>query len=306
MIGIGEIGYSIGKNMLSNEDRLGSLSATPDLLENKIGVKQVARKDSHEETSDLALSAVQKLFNTTTIRPEEIECLILITQNPDGYGLPHTSAILHHKAGLPPTCAAFDISLGCSGFVYGLSVISAFMEANGMTRGLLVTADPYSKIVDDSDRNTTMLFGDGATATLITDEPIWSIGKMDFGTQGDLQNALEVTPERILFMNGRAVFNFCAQGVPKSIQRTLDKNNLSLDEIDLLALHQGSKFIVDTIGRRLGVAEKTPFLAADYGNTVSSSIPIILADNVPKTAKSVLISGFGVGLSCATTVLQRV
>jgi len=306
MTGIGKIAYSIGKNTLSNMDRLESLAATTSLLENKIGVKQVARKENHEETSDLALAAVQKLFNISTINPEEIECLILITQNPDGYGLPHTSAILHQKAGLPPSCAAFDVSLGCSGFVYGLSVVSAFMEANGMTRGLLVTADPYSKIVDESDRNTSLLFGDGATATLMTDEPIWSIGKMDFTTQGDLKNALEVTSERKLFMNGRAVFNFCAQGVPKSIQRTLDKNNLTLDEIDMLALHQGSKFIVDTIGRRLGVAEKTPFLASDYGNTVSSSIPIILADNVPKTAKYVLISGFGVGLSCATTVLQRV
>jgi 3-oxoacyl-[acyl-carrier-protein] synthase-3 len=121
-----------------------------------------------------------------------------------------------------------------------------------------------------------------------------------------LQNALEVTADRKLYMNGRAVFNFCALGVPKSIQRSLEKNNLTLDEIDFLALHQGSKFIVDTIGRRLGVAEKTPFLAADYGNTVSSSIPIILAEKAPKTAKYILISGFGVGLSCATTVLQRV
>jgi len=306
MIGIGEIAYVIGENSLSNRDRLESLEATSDLLENKIGVMTVARKAADMETSDLALAAVRKLFDSGAVKPEEIECLILVTQNPDGYGLPHTSAILHEKAGLSPACAAFDISLGCSGFVYGLSVISAFMGANGMTRGILVTADPYSKVVDDHDRNTTLLFGDAAAATLMTDTPKWNIGKMDFGTQGSLHSALEISNERHLSMNGRTVFNFCAQNVPTSINKTLDKNNLTLDDIDLLVLHQGSKFIVETIGRRLGATEKTPFLAADYGNTVSSSIPIILAGGAPKEARRILISGFGVGLSWATTIIERV
>ena len=302
MIGITAIGYVLGEDRIDNAARG---IATPDLLEDKIGVRQIARmKDI--ETSDLAVAAVGALQAQHAFDMQDVECLIVITQNPDGFGLPHCSAIVHDKLGLPETCAAFDISLGCSGFVYGLSAITAFIEQNGMTTGLLVTADPYSKVIDDEDRNTSLLFGDGAAATLITDRPVWRAGEYVFGTAGKHRNALKVNDARKREMNGRTVFTFSATAVPPAIEKTLADNGLTIDDIDCVLLHQGSKFIVDTIAKRLGAEEKTGFHAGEYGNTVSSSIPILLARNVPDDANCVLLSGFGVGLSMGCTVLKRV
>ena len=302
MIGITAIGYVLGSRRIDNAARN---VAEPELLEQKIGVRQIARR-TDEDTSDLAVSAVKDLQKRHPFDAEKIECLVVVTQNPDGFGLPHTAAIVHDKLGLPETCAAFDISLGCSGFVYGLSIITSFMEQNAMTTGLLVTSDPYSKVVDDDDRNTSLLFGDGAAATLVTDSPVWHAGRYVFGTAGKHRQALHVNDDRTLVMNGRTVFTFSATAVPPAITRTLAVNDVSLDDVDCFLLHQGSKYIVDTIAKRLGVTDRTAFHAGDYGNTVSSSLPILLADVVPDDAETILISGFGVGLSLGCTILRRV
>lgn len=302
MIGITAIGYVLGSERIDNAARN---IAEPELLEQKIGVRQIARRVD-EDTSDLAVAAVNDLQQRHPFDAEKIECLVVVTQNPDGFGLPHTSAIVHDKLGLSESCAAFDISLGCSGFVYGLSVITAFMEQNGMATGLLVTSDPYSKVVDDNDRNTSLLFGDGAAATLLTDNPVWHAGRYVFGTAGKHRQALHVNEDRTLVMNGRTVFTFSATAIPPAITRTLALNNISLDDVDCFLLHQGSKYIVDTIAKRLGVTDRTAFHAGDYGNTVSSSLPILLADVVPDDAETILISGFGVGLSLGCTILRRV
>ena len=302
MIGITAIGYVLGSRRIDNAARD---IAEPELLEQKIGVRQISRRTG-EDTSDLAVAAVKDLQKRHPFDAGKIECLVVVTQNPDGFGLPHTAAIVHDKLGLPETCAAFDISLGCSGFVYGLSIITSFMEQNGMTTGLLVTSDPYSKVVDDDDRNTSLLFGDGAAATLVTDNPVWCAGRYVFGTAGKHRLALHVNEDRTLVMNGRTVFTFSATAVPPAITRTMAANDVSLDDVDCFLLHQGSKYIVETITKRLGVTDRTAFHAGDYGNTVSSSLPILLADVVPDDAETILISGFGVGLSLGCTILRRV
>jgi 3-oxoacyl-[acyl-carrier-protein] synthase III len=304
MIGISYIAYEIADRKVSNLDRADELDASEDFIRDKIGMINTARKPEDWETSDLGVAAAEKAIRGADIDPVDIDCLIVVTQNPDGNGLPHTSAIVHKKLRLSENCAAFDISLGCSGYVYALSIISSFMTANELNCGLLITADPYSKIVNEHDRNTAMLFGDAASATIMTQGPIWRLGNFDFGTKGELHDALEIDDSGKLFMNGRAIFNFSATGVPKSIQRCLERNATTVDEIDLFVLHQGSKFIVDTIGRRINAAEKTPFLAAEYGNAVSSSIPIILADIDGTSQRRIVISGFGVGLSWGTALLE--
>lgn len=305
MIGIGPIACEIPDHRISNLERAGQFAASESFLREKVGVLEVTRKSAEQETSDLCVGAARRLFNLGAVEREDIECVVVVTQNPDGHGLPHTAAIVQSKLGLPERCATFDISLGCSGYVAGLSVVSAFMTTNSMRRGLLFTADPYSKVIDDSDRDTALLFGDAATATLMSDKPIWRLGQFDFGTRGDLHDALMVNGGGKLSMKGRTVFTFSATSVPPSISRTLERNRLALADIDRIILHQGSKFIVDTIGHRIAASEKTRFYAADYGNTVSSSIPIILAQDLSDADHRVLISGFGVGLSWATTILER-
>jgi 3-oxoacyl-[acyl-carrier-protein] synthase-3 len=306
MIGLAQIACHVPDQRIDNIELARGLGTSDTLLRDKIGFLRTARKDKGVETSDLCVEAVKRLLAVTGLDSQRIECLVVVTQNPDGRGLPHTSAIVHGKLGLSGRCAAFDISLGCSGFVYGLATVSALMAANGMTRGVLATADPYSKIIDSEDRDTVILFGDAAAAALLSDQPLWRIGRTDFGTLGQQRDGLAVSAGGKLVMNGRAVFNFSATEIPPSIRRTLAANSLELHDIDRFILHQGSRFIVDTIARRLEIEDRTPFCAQDYGNLVSSSIPVALADAVNESDRQVLISGFGVGLSFATTVLSRV
>lgn len=277
-----------------------------DFLDKKTGYRRLARKAPEQDTSDLAAHAVQPLFDTRPWLRERIGLLVVVTQNPDVRGLPHTAAILHAKLGLGPAVAAFDISLGCSGWVYGLSLAAAFMEANAIDHGLLVTADPYSKVLDPADKNTALLFGDAATATLLGREAVrWNLGKFVFGTDGSKADHLRVDAQGRLSMNGTAVFTFSATRVPECIRQTLLRNDLTLDEVDRVLLHQGSRYIVDTIGTRIGAPEKTPFDANDIGNVVSSTLPLLLGSGRFDTDRRVLVCGFGVGLSWAASVLTH-
>lgn len=307
MIGIESIGTYIPVGRIDNRQRMEQFEVDEAFLINKTGMLRLAVKEEHEETSDLCCKAFEDLRRKTAVSTDELECIVVCTQNPDAYGLPHTSSIVHAKLDLRESCAAFDISLGCSGFVYGLSVIQGFMQANGFQKGVLFTADPYSKIIDERDKNTSLLFGDGATATLISTAPAWRTGKFIFGSQGQAGTSIRV--ERSsgkLSMNGRAVFSFSATMVPKNIAAMLASNGLTVEEIDCFALHQGSRYIIETIRQRLGVdGSKVPFAATDYGNTVSSSIPLILSQVSPDLQR-IVIAGFGVGLSWASTVLCKV
>jgi len=307
MLGIQTIASYVPNGRQSNIDSstLAAFDIKEDFVRNKIGVLSRAVKDSGEDTSDLALKALRKVCEKAGIELREIQALVVVTQNPDN-NLPHVAAQVHGKAELPDHCAAFDISLGCSGYVYGLSIITSFMASNGFERGVLITADPYSKIVDRADKNTSLLFGDAATATLISNRPIFAIGPFSFGTKGSLSDAL-ICRDGKLHMNGREVFNLTATGVPPDILNLLQVAGLNKDEVDLYLLHQGSKYIVDTIRGRLGVpAEKVPLGLEEVGNTVSSSIPLLLESAISRDSiTTMVLSGFGVGLSWASCVCKK-
>jgi len=308
MIYLNSIGSYLPENEIFNASNLEKFAVSEDFLLNKIGVISFRKKKVHEETSDMCVKAFLDLQARAHFYQEDIDCLIVCTQNPDGYGLPHTSAIVHAKLGLKQNCAVFDISLGCSGYVYGLSILKGFMLANELNNGVLITADPYSKILDENDKNTAFLFGDAATATLLTraKQNTWKMGKFLFCNDGRNHQAIHVNGESKKFaMNGREVFNFAAKVIPKHINDVLQKNNLAIEQVDHIILHQGSKFLVNTIQQKLGIIEeKAPFLAKHYGNTVSSSIPMILKDVDPEY-KYILICGFGVGLSWGSCILER-
>jgi len=305
MIGIKEIASYIPENRNSNYDLKEKFEMDDVFIEDKIGIKGVAVKNKDENTSDLCVNAFVNLEKKLKIDKDEIECLFVVTQNPD-YNLPHTSAIVHGKLDMPNNCACFDISLGCSGYVYGLSVIKSFMIQNNMKNGLLFTADPYSKVIDYDDKNTSILFGDGSSVSLIGENPKIKIGNFTFGTIGKGYENL-ICKENKLSMNGRAIFNFAAKNIPKDIPIVLKKNNLNIEDIDLFIFHQGSKYIVDTIIKRLKLDKsKVPFKVEKYGNTISSSIPILLEEEFNNlNSNKIVISGFGVGLSWSSSVLFK-
>jgi len=304
LIGIERIGVYIPETKEDNYEKRSTFNIDQNFIDDKVGVRYTAKKSDQEETSDLCIRAYSDLKKKVPVESEEIGLIVVVTQNPDNNGLPHTSAIVHDRLNLPEKCAAFDISLGCSGYVYGLSTVISFMKENEIEKGLLFTADPYSKIIDCKDKNTSLLFGDAATVTLLSSDPVWKLGKSDFGTYGKGADALCVKDGK-LFMDGRKIFNFSATTVVKSIKNTLAKNNLTVDQVETFLLHQASKYLVDMIAFRIGV-DKVPFFAKDYGNTISSSIPIGL-NSVFFHSKhqNILLSGFGVGLSWATTIITR-
>jgi len=304
--GIEAIDYYIPEGRIQNCDSLAKFEIDENFLEEKIGIISHSVKSSDEETSDLCVKAFERLQKNNTLDINEIDVIVVVTQNPD-FSLPHTAAIVHKKLGFKPQCAAFDISLGCSGFVYSLSVLTAFMSANQMKKGLLFTADPYSKVVNPEDKNTSLIFGDAAAVTLISENAILTPLKFTFGTQGEHYESLIVN-EGELSMNGRNIFNFAASEIPKDLIKNLELNQLNLDAIDLFLFHPGSRYIVDTLVKRCRIdSQKAYFPIRDYGNTVSSTIPIMLKEFLNTSGKNnIFITGFGVGLSWASTILKRV
>ena len=278
-----------------------------------------------EACSDLAFKAAKKIFDEGEVSEEDIGLLILCTQNPD-YKLPHTSAILQQRLNLRNCIPAFDLNLGCSGFVYSLAVAKGFMEAHDIKYALVITSDPYSKIVSPGDRNTVSLFGDAAAATLLKEDGFMKIMKFTFGTDGAGFTDLIVytggsrNPFKLreglgdeknlpfLSMNSRAIFNFMMTRVPANILECLKLNQIGIDEVDFFVFHQASKYMIEALGKKMDIdSDKVVLDLRNTGNTVSSSIPIALAPHVRSKDtgnKIYLICGFGVGLSWASSILK--
>lgn len=306
MIGIKAIASYVPPGRVSNLERKDKAGKDEAFISDKIGFESLARREPGEETSDLCVAAFEALAKSNGVDLAEVDCLIVCTQNPDGHGLPHTSAVVHRKLGLQHGVACFDISLGCSGYVYGLSVITSFMQANNLRSGLLFTADPYSKILDPQDWDTELLFGDAATVTWISEDPVYRCRAGMFGSDGSLGHSIKVQEAGgRLEMLGSNVFKFSMTVVPAQIQAYLERESLALEQIDLFLLHQGSRFIVENLARRMQLPHgKAPFEAGKTGNTVSSTLPLMLESRLSTPPGSILLCGFGVGLSWATMVIE--
>lgn len=306
MLGIRNIASYIPKQTVNNIDQADRFETDREFVKQKIGVSSLPRFSENDTVVGACAAAFQNLCTKETIDLSEIDCVVLCTQNPDGGGLPHNSALIHSDLGLPEDCACFDIGLGCSGYVYGLSIIQSFMIANGMKKGLFFTCDPYSRILNPEDKNTCLLFGDAASVTLVSDSPKYAITGAKFATRGAGGKALQKI-ENQLEMNGRSVFNFALQDVPKQIKNLMGQLELTSDDIDLFLLHQGSRFMLENTIKRAGIPiDKAPIDLAETGNTVSSSIPLLLEKELDNRPNTVLMSGFGVGLSWASAIYELV
>ena len=306
MIGIRAIASYVPPGRVSNLERRDQAGKDEGFIRDKIGFETLARRDPAQDTSDLCVEAFRALQARADFDRERVDCLVVCTQNPDAHGLPHTAAVVHGKLGLGPGVACFDISLGCSGYVYGLAVVRAFMEANGLRSGLLFTADPYSKIIEPGDWDTDLLFGDAATVTWMAADPVYRCRPGMFASDGRMGHSIAVAaPGAPLRMLGSNVFKFSMTVVPEQIRAYLAREGLGLDDIDLVLLHQGSRFIVDNLANRLGLPPgKAPFEAGRLGNTVSSTLPLMLERRLAAPPARVLLCGFGVGLSWATMALE--
>lgn len=288
----------------SNLARADDFAVTPTFLTDKLGVLERAVKGKEEATSDLCIKAYQDLNVDGSIDLSQIQLIAVVTQNPD-YKIPYTAAIVHQKLGLDKCCMTFDIGQGCAGYTHALTIFTGLMTTLHLDHALLFTCDPYSEIVNRNDKNTALLFGDAATASYLTrTEPGYVCIDADFGTVPNSYTCLQCRES--LAMDGREVFNNAVREVPQSIQTLLTRNGLTLADIDLVLLHQGSKTVVDYLRQVLAIsAEKAPFAIQKYGNTISSSIPLLLKQPVQQHHhRRMVLSGFGVGFSWGSCLLE--
>lgn len=286
-------------------------------IQQKTGIALRHVADARETATDMAALAAQKLFSSG-VKKEEIDFLIFITQSPD-YALPTSACILQDILGLKKSCMAFDVNLGCSGFIYGLAIGGALSEAGLGRKGLLICSETYTKYIDKSDRTCRPLFSDGAAATLLGQASSDSLGPFDMGTDGsgflDLivrssgARRFDDAQEPRLFMDGAKVFMFTMDMVPQSVTALLEKSQKTVDNIDLFIFHQASKMVVDNIVDKLGIPPQKVFGNGHrVGNTVSASIPIALKDAAAekrlRKGDEVMLVGFGVGYSWGSCLVR--
>ncbi len=325
------ISYYLPERVVTNEELVKAFPEwSVEKVAQKVGVNSRHLAASDETAGDMAEKAARKLFEEYHIQPESIDFLLLCTQSPD-YFLPSTACILQDRLGIPTSAGAFDYNLGCSGCIYGMAVAKGLIAAGIAKNILLLTAETYNKYLHPEDKSNRSIFGDGAAACLISTEGFAEIQDFVLGTDGKGADNLIVKTgaarhllptgksqeddeghiwyDDYLYMNGGAIFNFTLDTVPGMIQQLLEKHHLSQDDIDYYVFHQANKFMLSTI-RKFCVLPKDKFYInlENVGNTVSSTVLIGLKDcierQVIKPNDTVMIAGFGVGLSWGGTILK--
>ena len=300
----------------------------------KIGVFERRFTDADTCSSDLCFAAAEKLIADNDIDRSEIDLLVFISQTPD-YRMPATSVVLQHRLGLSNSTIAFDINLGCSAFIYGMSVVYAMMERSGLRKALILDGETRSKVYSAKDRRTAFIFGDAGVASLVERDEKFGSSTFSLNSDGSRENLIKInaggyrnpsTPETLQekvvdeygnirseehgYMNGGDVFTFVNREVPRDIKNMLEYTQRDKDSFDYLVFHQANNFINTHVAKKLKLdTSKIPSTIEKYGNTSSVSVPLtIVSELKDKMAgeKSLLLSAFGVGMTWATAVVPFV
>lgn len=327
---IQHLSYYLPELGVSNEE-LNLLHPEWDVekIKTKTGISNRYTAAKNEFASDMAVKAAFKLFDTCCVDPASIDFLLYCTQSPD-YFLPTTACIIQDKLGLPTSAGALDYNLGCSGYVYGLALAKGLVSAGIARKVLLITSETYSKFIHAKDKSNQTIFGDAASATIISTEGLCEIGDFDLGTDGKGANNLIVKegamrhPERrfedkedgygnisndsSLYMNGPEIFSFTSKAVPLLVNNVLKANNTLKEEVDIYIFHQANQFMLEHLRKKIGIPSEKFFIHIENcGNTVSSTIPIALKEAIDqnKLTKGMkcILAGFGVGYSWGGTIL---
>jgi 3-oxoacyl-[acyl-carrier-protein] synthase III len=326
--------YHLPEKRLNNDDLSSIYSGwSAEKIYQKTGISTRAIASDTECASDLGVFAAEKLFDRHNIDRSKIDYIIFCTQSPD-YFLPTTACLVQDRLKIPKTSGAIDINQGCSGFIYGLGLAKALIETGQASSVLFITAETYSKFIHPQDKSVRTIFGDAAAATLISaDAETESIFGFAYGSDGSGGKNLivpsggarqarssETQIEHAdtsgntrsadnLFMDGAEIFSFTLDIIPKTLARILDSTGLTPETIDHFLFHQANRFMLDHIQKKLNVPkEKFPINMEDCGNTVSSTIPILInrmkAKNELVNGETSLLMGFGVGYSWAGCVVK--
>ena len=284
-------------------------------------------------SSDLCFAAAEKLISDMDIDKSDIGLLVFISQTPD-YRMPATSILLQNKLGLSKNTAAFDLTLGCSGFVYGLSIVYGLIQSGMIKKALLLDGETRSRIYSPKDRKTAFIFGDGGIAAIIENDKKFGDSFFSLNSDGSKESYIKIesggyrnpscpssTIEKVVdeygnirheehgFMNGADVFNFVISEIPNDLKVLYEFSGVTKDEIDYFIFHQANSYMNNYLVKKLNLDKtKVPTCIESFGNTSSVSIPLTIAsrlqDSLNSDKKKLLLSGFGVGMSWATAVIN--
>lgn len=315
----------VPSSIKANDSFISKFGDGVDQVTKMTGVKERRVVDEHQTTSDLCVAAATHLLSKATCHPDEIEALIFVSQTPD-YRLPASACELQDRLKLPKNIAAFDVNLGCSGYTYGLWLASSLIASGAVKKVLLLVGDTISKIADEDDRSTAMLFGDCGTATLIEFDADQNNITFVLGTDGSGARNLIVPrggfrdvsgtdprnnnrPDR-LFMEGGEIFNFTIKAVPNLVETLRQAALCDGRDFDFYLFHQANSFMIQHLSKKAKVsATKVPINIDRFGNTSSATIPLLIVtecrDAVLSSEGSFLgMFGFGVGYSWAACAAQ--
>ena len=325
---IKDIAYYLPAQVLTNEQIAAEFPEwSAEKVANKVGITERHIAAPDETATDMAYQAAERLFAQGVDRAS-IDFVLLCTQSGD-YFLPSSACILQDRLGLSKNCGALDFNLGCSGYEYGLAIAKGLIIAGISKNILLLTSETYTKYLHPQDKGNRTIFGDGASATLVSTEGFAEIGEVVLGTDGsgaenlivrslgarhkEQLHDLRINEEEglvsgdHLYMHGGNVFNFTADVVPPMVEELLQKSGLAQDEIDLWVFHQANKYMINYLRKLLDIDKERFYIFMEHvGNTVSSTIPIALVEarKENKLHGNVLLAGFGVGLSWGGVMLR--
>jgi 3-oxoacyl-[acyl-carrier-protein] synthase-3 len=332
-VGITGISACVPKEIINNYEYTSFFDKTDvKNIVDKIGI--IERRFASDEicASDLCFAAAEKLIYDMKIDKAEIDLLIFVSQTPD-YRMPATSVILQHRLGLTKQTAAFDLNLGCSAFIYGLSTIYSYMQTGGFRKALLLNGETRSRVYSKKDRKTAFLFGDGGVAAIIENDIKFKDSFFSLNSDGSKENYIKIKSggyrnpsssdslvEKIVdeygnirsdehgYMSGADVFNFVLAEIPNDIKKVMEFAQTEKEDIDFVVLHQANSYMNNYLIKKMKLDKiKTPSSLHKFGNTSSVSIPLTIVSELQNqliTRKKLLLSGFGVGMSWATTILN--
>lgn len=300
----------------------------------KVGVYERRFADAQTCSSDLCFAAAQKLFADNDIDRSEIDLLVFISQTQD-YRMPATACTLQHRLGLPNSCIAFDINLGCSAFIYGMSVVYSMMQSSGLRKALILDGETRSKVYGPRDRRSAFIFGDGGVAALVERDEKFGETTLSLNSDGSRADLImikaggyrhpstpETLKERVVdeygnmrseeqgYMKGGDVFNFVIREIPRDLKKTLAESGKTVEELDYIVFHQANNFINSYIAKKMKLdVEKIPHTIEKFGNTSSVSVPLTIVSELRgklEGSKTLMLSAFGVGMTWASAIASFV
>lgn len=313
-------GY-VPENIVTNKMLEKLVDTNDEWIRTRTGISERRKLEDGKATSDMGVEAINALLKKKNIAPEEIDMIICATATPD-HVFPATANIISDKAGLT-NAFGYDLSAACSGFIFAITTASKFVESGSYKKVLVVGADKMSSIVDYTDRNTCIIFGDGAGVVLLEPSEDTSLGIQDSILRSDgvgrhylyqkaggsMHPATEETVknrEHFAFQEGRTVFKYAVKGMADTTYELMQKNNLDKDSLDWLVPHQANIRIIEAARNRAGLApEKVMINIEKYGNTTNGTIPLCLWEweNKLKKGDKIILTAFGGGFTWGAVYL---